>query len=452
MKKHFSKWVLVFCVLLFFFSCEQENENLSNTDVQVDFFSTNMKLSDFEKVLLEEAQKTVPDSTVLKWQENYGVPNFHKSELLVNENNRLMLIPLAIQSKKYNALLTIFKNEKIFLVKLFTNKEVFSNEKHPLFVHYARMQKEIGNPNFQKYKFEVGGKEIATKGSKIDCVAMYITVELDGESYTEFKGWRCSETMMTDWHESHQGGGGGRGGGYSGGYGNGYYGGGGGGSSAPELSPKLKKLFKGKCKLADEDVKKLNEEYEKMREDCFYRTLDNYLKEKGVRLNDIFIDKKLAGMAGVSNKGNLMFNTTEDIQVQNLKHEWIHLSQFQKHNQWNKDIKDIQGMMEWEVALLQDILYFVEIKGKADEVAHHWVAAGEKEDYRTEYIAWLKKMTNNGTSYPDNIDDISFMDFSKIFGATSREYPASSAYIYGTSNYRPYALEVLFRQANENCK
>ncbi len=160
-------------------------------------------------------------------------------------------------------------------------------------------------------------------------------------------------------------------------------------------------------------------------------------------------------MAGVSNKGNLMFNTRGDIQAQNLKHEWIHLTQYQKHNRFNKNIDDIQGMMEWEVALVQDILYFVEIKGKADEVAHHWAAVGsgeELEPYREEYFTWLRKMTNNGTSYPHNIDDISFMDFSKIFGATSREYPASSAYIYGTPNYRPYALEELFRQANENCK
>ncbi len=179
---------LKFCAVLFaavftFVACEQDEAvpQVEKNEKET-FFTTNTEHSKYEKALLEGAKKIVPDSAIVKWLAAYGKPNYQASELLIDENNHLMLIPLKKDADKYEGLLTLFRNEEKVVVKLFTNEDILSNEKHPLFIRYAKMQKEVGNPEFQKYSFEI--LDVQTKGfvevEGYDCIRVIFEFEVIG--------------------------------------------------------------------------------------------------------------------------------------------------------------------------------------------------------------------------------------------------------------------------------
>ncbi len=194
-------FAMLFTAMFTFVACEQDEAipKVQKNEKET-FFTTNMAHSKYEKALLEGAKKIVPDSAIIKWLAAYGKPNYQVSELLIDENNHLMLIPLHKNADKYEGLLTLFKNEDRVAVKLFTNEDILSNKKHPLFIRYSKMQKEIGHPDFQRYLFSIP-ENIKTKGwiyyERVDCIAMYVTVEMEGESHSEFKGFSCTKEIMS---------------------------------------------------------------------------------------------------------------------------------------------------------------------------------------------------------------------------------------------------------------
>ncbi len=86
---------------------------------------------------------------------------------------------------------------------------------------------------------------------------------------------------------------------------------------------------------------------------------------------------------------------------------------------------DKGGMMEFEVALTQDILKFIEIRGKTETVTHTWACyTTSKYKYENEYKykSWLNEITNKGTSYPVMINNNRFQYFSRAFGEVSISY------------------------------
>ncbi len=217
----------------------------------------------------------------------------------------------------------------------------------------------------------------------------------------------------------------------------------------PSLDTEIQKLFKGKCNLNHEDIKKLNKAYEEMRQECFYEYIDNYLKKNNVRLGNISKGNTF-GQASIDEKGNLRFYDSGEIIAENLKHEWIHLFQRQYHHMTSFGNK--AGMMEFELALAQDILFFVEIQGNWLEHAHSWAAwSMEYEKYQKEYMNWLKEMTADGRHYPTAIDNIRFNFFSSVFGEVSISYNRSRGYVYGNNAYTSSAIQTLFKQAKKHC-
>ncbi len=189
---------VLFLTVLVFFSCEQEEiiqeaRELSNEQ----FFLTDENFSDFENTLLKNAEKVVPDSVENKWLSVYGKPHYKNAELLTDEDNNLLLIPLLKQKNEYSGLLVIFKNEYKVFVKLFTNEIILKNENHPMFIRYARMQKEIGNIDFQKYRFEI--MDIQTRNAvatwSYNCIKVYFEIEFEGEKL-EFSKWQCKDSII----------------------------------------------------------------------------------------------------------------------------------------------------------------------------------------------------------------------------------------------------------------
>lgn len=190
-----------------------------------------------------------------------------------------------------------------------------------------------------------------------------------------------------------------------------------------------------------------------MRETCFYECIDNYLLMNNVRLRNIELRDWL-GQVGISVEGDLCFFSSNDITAENLKHEWIHI--FQKiHHKMDKSYGNKVGMMEFEVALVQDILYYIDIKGKSDRFySRTWSCWNYfEEDYKEQYMKWLEEMTRKGEIYPEEIDKDKFMDFSNIFGDISISYNRERGYKYGKDmGYEPSAIRELFRMAKEYCK
>ena len=187
-----------------------------------------------------------------------------------------------------------------------------------------------------------------------------------------------------------------------------------------------------------------------MRQKCFYEFIDNYLAKNNVQLNNINIDPNYGGQAGVSSTGNLTFWNSDEINSHNLSHEWIHL--FQKQYNSMSSFGDKRGMMEFELALTQDILKFIEIGGKWKTTAYSWACwGGRNEKYRDEYMTWLMNITQDGKSYPSAIDNNKFQYFSHSFGEVSISYSTNRGYTYGNISYNSSAIQSLFNQAKNHC-
>lgn len=217
-----------------------------------------------------------------------------------------------------------------------------------------------------------------------------------------------------------------------------------------QLVTGLDELFSNNT-LNNDDTQRLNTAYELMRENCIFEYIDNNLLNSNVQLNTISIDPSMLGIASVTSSNNLKFGSSSDINAANLKHEWFHL--FQRYN-GNINVFDsnYSGMAEFENALLKDIMYFVEINGQHELVAYSWACVEQGDIYREEYMEWLGNITEDGASYPEDLNDSEFQYFSNIFGEVSTAYSAiNRGYIYGVQNYGTEIISDILNYARYNC-
>lgn len=441
--------------LLMFVACERDDEieeiQVVNPNKTL-FFSISSKLTEYEKSLIQGVQNVVSDSIAKNWIKKYGSPIWQDRELLYSETEgNLLLVPLLKKNSYTGLLLVRQKSDKLSFSIIPKEYFLTLKEDNPAFWHFIKMISDKEDTGNYKYKFiDATEKSPKTRSMIIiercwDVYTGYIDKET-GKEHLTFSYRMCSTQIILTMvsaiaiHDEH-------GGSYEWNSG----GGGGGGSSISPITIKasLRKLFKGECILDDEGIKKLNKEYDKMKENCFYNFIDNYLKENKIQLKNISYGS--GGQASVSNIGNLRFGSNADITAENLSHEWIHLYQMQYHKLLNTDMKSIRGMMEFELAFIQDILALIENKGDDKSIARFWAGEGRGEITKLEYIGWLKKITHNGTQYPTSIEHLTFLNYSKEFGEGSISYNVEKGYIYGNAAYRAYAAQALFRQAKEHC-
>lgn len=209
-------------------------------------------------------------------------------------------------------------------------------------------------------------------------------------------------------------------------------------------------MFKRGTTLNKEEKEKLEDAYKKMRDECIYEYIDNYLQSQNVSLGSIYIAPPgWMGLAGVTNSGDLKFADSDEITPEALKHEWFHLFQMEYHGM--SSFEEL-GMMEWEQALFQDILVFIEVKGKRDPEDHIWACASmSKGNYREEYLDWLSTLTNKGKSFPNKIDNSNFEHFAEVFGDVSISYNVRNGYNYSNTSYTTSAIQSAFVAAQKYC-
>ncbi|HKL71449.1 MAG TPA: hypothetical protein VJ855_02240 [Marinilabiliaceae bacterium] len=210
-------------------------------------------------------------------------------------------------------------------------------------------------------------------------------------------------------------------------------------------------MFKRGTTLNKEEKEKLEDAYKKMRDECIYEYIDNYLQSQNVSLGSIYIAPPgWMGLAGVTNSGDLKFADSNEITVEALKHEWFHLYQKEYHSLSSYTER---GMMEWEQAFFQDILIYIEIGGNRNGITYGWACFEiGNTSYEKDYLDWLSTLTNKGTTFPTNIDNSNFEHFADVFGDVSRSYNKSRGYNYSNTNYKPTAIQSIFAGAEKHCQ
>lgn len=217
------------------------------------------------------------------------------------------------------------------------------------------------------------------------------------------------------------------------------------------LWQRILNLFKKGSRLNANDQKKLEDAYKKMREECIYEYIDNYLQSQNVSLGSIYIaDPGWMGQAAVTNSGDLKFADSNEITAEALKHEWFHLYQKEYHS---LSSYTEPGMMEWEQAFFQDILMYIKIGGNRNGITYSWACFEiGNTSYEKDYLDWLSTLTNKGTTFPTNIDNSNFEHFADVFGDVSRSYNKSRGYNYSNTNYKPTAIQSIFAGAEKHCQ
>ncbi len=445
--------LLGFLLLIAISGCEKENVMEPEQDISERFFAYDEQVKLIEDVIIFLKNKNDSVQFINEFAENYGYPKWSKLINIYESEFNRSLIFIPIVNTQYTEIETIwvFKIINGYIEYYPVDKASVKNEDLWSFDYFT--QEVLKKRPVSGSRFETEA-ELSTRAwtEKYHCTQGFAGFEINGEYLEVSTGWHCWSSMqyLMANYDDFSGGGGGGSGSFAPSPGGG--GGGGGGYSPPpatQLNSNLKTLFKGKNNLSNEDTKKLNKAYEEMRQNCFYEFIDNYLMRNNVQLNNINIDPSYSGQAGVSSTGNLTFWNSDEINSHNLSHEWIHL--FQRQYNSMSSFGDKRGMMEFELALTQDILNFIETGDFAKFSS--WsnqsnLSIKEQEDYQK----WVKMLTLNGTHYPSTIDNIRYQELSKIFGEYSIGYNANRGYIYGTNIYKSTAIQSLFNQAKLHCK
>lgn len=210
------------------------------------------------------------------------------------------------------------------------------------------------------------------------------------------------------------------------------------------LNDTLKKLFyKGTTNLDPDGIDYLNMAFDKMEMDCMFNSITNYLQDKSLTLGSISINTNQFLPARYNGIGDLTFVGNSAITSPNLSHEWFHIGQ---KKMFNTNLTD--GYAEFENWLFADIRETIRVKGNFDSSYHNYACYKYNFDvYKVEYQNWLKRITNNGTTFPTSMDTMGFYKFGPIFAKEVRtEY--SFLNFSNNNTYLPRTMIYLF----ENCK
>lgn len=163
--------------------------------------------------------------------------------------------------------------------------------------------------------------------------------------------------------------------------------------------------------------------------------------------------------ASLDEKGNLNFYGEENITAVNLAHEWIHMYQIAFNHEHAPLDKEYAGMMEFELAVVQDILVFANNPDQLynrDQTSVHstcsWastVPIKVRETIQSLNEAWLNKMFKEG--FPSHVNLNLFLTHSMLFGQYHPTY-TNEVYKYGDKSYGVESINHLLQLISQsNC-
>ncbi|GEM_PF-1910479 len=437
--------------------CAVEEELNNQLSTQKRFFSYDGSVPMTRQILvvLQSKNDTLP--FVDNFVEKYGYPMWQDAVDVYEGGDAALYVPVHKAGQEEIEYIWAFHIVNNYVHYSLVNRSLVNKDNEWVFDYMTQEALKVIPKSGRRFKTP---KTMTTRSwvRNTTCAyEYYIGSEYNGKYEEVGVNWHCWDTWVyeqkqCDHLDDNDGSGSGPmpgGGGGGGGYlppdsGDGYTP----PSKVTPLSPTLKALFKGVNSLTDADTENLNKAVEEMLQKCFYETINNYLLQNNVQLRDIRINPDYQGQAGVNNLGDLTFRSSDEINTEQLSHEWIHLYQKARNNMTT--FGDKRGMMEFEVALVQDIKNFVEFD--SFEKFSTWsnqISLSREDQFK--YQNWIQRITNNGADYPREIDNSTFQEMSLLFGKYNSAYSPDRGYIYGSNIYDTSTIRILFIQTS-NCK
>ena len=208
-------------------------------------------------------------------------------------------------------------------------------------------------------------------------------------------------------------------------------------------------------------------------QNCYIDAIYNYLSGENYNFDYVSVGSEAGSAAATATyrdannnitRKDLLFYNDECIGWQSFGHELTHLFQYQQGENTNTDMR---GMMEYERALMDDILFMAQFKGDWDAVpsdewyrkpyqllyedviAENSQAKDEINIKNKEYKKWLSDITRKGIPSSISYDD--FMKWVSTFSKYDRRYNENKGYLYDGIEYQPTSLNKILKLANENC-
>lgn len=233
--------------------------------------------------------------------------------------------------------------------------------------------------------------------------------------------------------------------------------------------PNIIRIIQDTTKLSAEQLDKAISQMEKKM--CYAKKILDYLNSQSFMFNSVYIDPNLAmGGANAANsiKGeiiNLVFGENDNITYGTFAHELTHL--FQEY--LGETPKTEKGLMEYERALIDDIMYYAQAHGK-ETLGDRWIEKGvrspfvygerpwdksnleqwkkdneEWEKKQAKYLKWLSELTKSGV--PSSISNNDFKEWISLFSNHNRPYRPERGYNYDV-DYTPKALAKVLELAS----
>ena len=225
--------------------------------------------------------------------------------------------------------------------------------------------------------------------------------------------------------------------------------------------------------LTEEQKELLEEAIKTARaQNCYIDAIYNYLSGENYNFDFVSVGSEAGGAAATATyrdannnitRKDLLFYNEECIGWQSFGHELTHLFQYQQGENTNTDMR---GMMEYERALVDDILFMAQFKGDMGAVPpEEWyrkpylLLYDDKsniqdkkvwEQVKKEYRAWHNKITKDGI--PSSISYTDFMKWVSLFAEGDRRYGEDKGYQYENIEYQPVSLNKILEIAKENCE
>lgn len=247
--------------------------------------------------------------------------------------------------------------------------------------------------------------------------------------------------------------------------------GGGGGYTGIPTDPSVpvkshvEKIIKNTDKLTPQQLEKLERAIKEMEEKiCYAKQIINYLESEGFAFNYVYIDPDMGGSAGavVLSDGtiNLKFREEDFMAYGNFAHELVHLFQIHLGAYSSTTSK---GMMEYERALIDDVMYYAERHGE-ETWGDKWIEKAVRSPFvygdeprlgsaehdkwekdKNAYLSWLGDISKGGT--PASISNDSFKKWISLFSEHSKPYSPDRGYNYNI-DYTPKALAEILKLAS----
>lgn len=248
--------------------------------------------------------------------------------------------------------------------------------------------------------------------------------------------------------------------------------GGGDAGSSPTVPDSVKysfstKIIKDLTRLNQSQKDSLENAIQQMKNKlCYGEAVYEYLVRNNIFYDSVSINPQMLGEASCgiypeTGKVSLKFKSSENMTYVDYNHEQIHLLQ---HSLGSYSL-DNRGMMEYERALIDDLMFYAKFKGKNSEITFDdWREkqpligsdlTSENTDYLKlkdlvkEYKEWLIKMTKEGI--PSLVSKEDFDRWKNLYSKTIISYSPERGYKYNIE-YSPKALQTVLNLSGNHCK